>query len=299
MNSNIISWSSWPAPTQEDACCLFPFHHASWRMHIFRGVAHAYGDFPQTSRINMCVYVYTHIFIRLFCGHSTCIWWFPAKEPYKYVCVRVCVRVCMCARVFVRVCRRVCMSDSTCITCITCITWIAVWREATCILCWWRLGRTHVAFCQSTCMMWLTHMCDMTHSHLRLDTFIGVTWLIHMCDMTPSYVWQVAFTCVAWRIHMCDMSHFYVRHDSFLCETWCIHTSGMTHSYVWHDSFLYVRWLIRMCDMTPSYVWHDWITCVTWLIPMFDIPLATAASAGVILHIYMSHVTYMNESRHT
>jgi len=108
---------------------------------------------------------------------------------------------------------------------------------------------------------------------VRHDSFICATWLIHMCNMTHSYVRQT---------HSC------VRHDSFICAIPMM-TPMMTHSYVRHDSFICVRhdsficaiWLIHMCDMTYSPVWHDSICeCLTW-------------------HVWMSHVTYMNESCHT
>jgi len=66
-----------------------------------------------------------------------------------------------------------------------------------------------------TCGTWLTHLWDMTHSHVGHDSFICGTWLIHMWGMT----------------------HSHVGHDSFICGTWLIHMWGMTHSHVGHDSF--------------------------------------------------------------
>jgi len=45
-----------------------------------------------------------------------------------------------------------------------------------------------------TCVTWLIHMCDMTHSHVWHDSFTCVTWLIHMCDMTNSHVWLDEFS---------------------------------------------------------------------------------------------------------
>jgi len=90
---------------------------------------------------------------------------------------------------------------------------------------------------------------------LWYDAFTCVTWLFHMCDMTHSYVWQDTFTCEIWLIHMCDMTHSYVWHDSF------------TH----HVSHSNLTWLIHMCDMTHPYMWHDTFTCETLLIHTFDI----------------------------
>ena len=92
-----------------------------------------------------------------------------------------------------------------------------------------------------------------------------VTWLIHMCDMTHSYVWHDSFICVTWLIHVCYMTHL-VRETVVTRVTWLNHLCDMTHSYEWHDSFICVTWLIHMCDMTHLYVWHDLFKCVTWLI---------------------------------
>ena len=64
-----------------------------------------------------------------------------------------------------------------------------------------------------TCVTWLIHMCDMTHSYVWHDSFIFVTWLIHICDMTHLYVWPDSFIRVTWLIHTCDMTYSYLRHD--------------------------------------------------------------------------------------
>jgi len=47
------------------------------------------------------------------------------------------------------------------------------------------------------------------------------------------------------------------------------------------DSFMYLAWLIHVCDMTHPYMCHVSVIYVTSL---------------VCAHIWMSHVTYMNES---
>jgi len=114
------------------------------------------------------------------------------------------------------------------------------------------------------------YLFDMTHSYVWHDSFICVTWLIHMCDMTHSLV------RLMWSIHTCDMTH------SFICVTW------LMHSFVWWlDPIIRVTWLIHMCDMIDLYVWHvsfihlfirsintcdmtHSFICVTWLIHMCD-----------------------------
>ena len=116
-----------------------------------------------------------------------------------------------------------------------------------------------------TCVTWLIHMCDMTHSHVWHDSFTYVTWLIHTCDVTHPRVWHDSFTCVAWLIHMRDVTHSHVWRDPFTCVTWLIHMCDMTHSHVWHYSFTCVTWLNHLCDMTHSCVCHNLFTRVTSL----------------------------------
>jgi len=170
------------------------------------------------------------------------------------------------------------------------------------------------------CVTWLIHMCDMTHSYVWHDSFLCVTWRIHMCGMTHSYVWYDSFICVIWIMHMCDMMHSCVWHDSLICVTWLIRICDMTHSYAWHDSFICVIRLIHMCDFTHFYVWHDSCICVTWLIYKCDMShwfvwhdsyaahnyrvamvmshISCHTYEWVMSHIWMSHVTNMNESCH-
>jgi len=86
-----------------------------------------------------------------------------------------------------------------------------------------------------------------------------------MCDMT----------------HPCDllvvveMAHSYVQYDLFICAPWLIHMCAMTHSHVGHDT----PWFIYMWDMTMS--------------------LVTRMTESVRSHIWVSHVTHINESHHT
>jgi len=114
---------------------------------------------------------------------------------------------------------------------------------------------------------------------------------------------------------LCAMPHAHMCHDSFICVPWIIHMCEMARSYVWHDSFIRVTWLIHMCDMTHSYLWRDSFTCVTWLIHMCDMTHRAHATVleallsnlnsswhtyeWVMVHIKMSNVTNIYESRHT
>ena len=76
----------------------------------------------------------------------------------------------------------------------------------------------------------VVYVTDLTHSHVRHDSFTCETWLTHMWDMTHSRVW-----CDA-----CRLSRYY-RDDS----------------HVWHDSFTCVMCdIIHTCDMPHL----DWAT---------------------------------------
>jgi len=116
------------------------------------------------------------------------------------------------------------------------------------------------------CMLWLIHMCVVTHSYMCSDPLLCVPGLIFMCAMTLSYVCHDSFMCASWRIHMC----------SFICVPWRIHTCAMTQSYVCHDSFICVPWRIHMCALKHSCVCHD--VCHDVLIPV----------SWVIAHVRMS-----------
>ena len=128
------------------------------------------------------------------------------------------------------------------------------------------------------CVIWLIHMCDMTHSSSETmttrctcvirETFICVTWLIPMCEMTHSCVWHDSYTiktmtercacgwhdtllCMTW------LNQSHVVGDSFMCAAQRVYVCGRTHSYMRHNSLICVTWLIHMCDVTHSYVWRD------------------------------------------
>ena len=102
------------------------------------------------------------------------------------------------------------------------------------------------------CVPW--HICIRMCLHLCHDSFL----LIHMCDMTPSYVRQDSFICVTWLMHTCAMTNSHACHDSFICGPWLIYIRmcAMTHlhSYV----FTHVSWLfLHACAPRLNAVQHE------------------------------------------
>ena len=122
----------------------------------------------------------------------------------------------------------------TCLPCVMCVTWLVeyvcdmshscVWHEsfrcATWLMHLCDVTRWVVIMYDRWVIMyyaeaapWRIHMCGpficVTHSHV---------WLTPMCDMTHSCVWCDAFLYVThshvWPIHVCAIP--LVRHDSFL-----------------------------------------------------------------------------------
>jgi len=97
----------------------------------------------------------------------------------------------------------------------------------------WNRTHLHVGHDLST-----REMCDMMHSYVGHDFFIGRTWLIRDTALALKYI---------------AMTRSYVGHDSFLRETRLISTWNTTHFYVWHESVMCETWLMHMCgDMSQG-----------------------------------------------
>jgi len=101
--------------------------------------------------------------------------------------------------------------------------------------------------------MWHISICDI------FWTLICVIWLFHLCDVTHSTVWRDAFKCVTWRMHVFALTHWpsclvhvfkFVRHDSIICRTLRIHMCGGILLCLCHDSFIF------------SAVWCSSLQCV-------------------------------------
>jgi len=162
----------------------------------------------------------------------------------------------------------------------------------------------------------LGHLCGMTLSYVRRDSFIPGLWgcysvtrpLRHGCfgdnndvlcrrGLCAGALWYTAssLSCV------CDMNRSYVWHDSFICVTWLIHICDMTRSYVWHDSFMCALWytassLSCVCDMTRSCVWHDAFVCVTWLVHTCAMTRSYVCHDSFICVTWLIHLCDMTRS---
>jgi len=83
---------------------------------------------------------------------------------------------------------------------------------------------------QTRCVTWPIHTWDMTHSHLKHDSFV---WLMDVWHHAQSLCHCLSQTrCVTWLVHTWDMTQSHLRHDSFVCKTLPIRTRHMSHSYV-------------------------------------------------------------------
>jgi len=86
---------------------------------------------------------------------------------------------------------------------------------------------------------WLTHMCDMTYSYARHDSFIYVYLSMVVAaagsrHMTHSCVRHDPLTCTTWLIHMCDTTHLYAKPDSFIrvYQSMAVAAAGSCHEQV-------------------------------------------------------------------
>jgi len=165
---------------------------------------------------------------------------------------------------------------------------------------------------------------------MRHASFTHAT-LIHICDNWKFFVfescldcqnvWHDSFVCVTWLVHTCHKTYLHVSHDSFIHATWLIAKKNHTaHSYIshctvcLHDSFIYVTvytqesqlliyvtWRIHVCDMSNSYMSRLKISLLArppWLCAHASLFFKCGAHDCVMAHIWMCHVTGMNQSCH-
>jgi len=100
-------------------------------------------------------------------------------------------------------------------------------------------------------------------------------------DSTSWLTWHHTILYAIWLVCVCDMTHSYARHDIHMSLTSRL-TWDMTHSHTRHDAFMCATWLT-----------HRSLT--SWL--MRD-QVSRRTNEWVISHIWMNHVTHMNELYH-
>jgi len=174
----------------------------------------------------------------------------------------------------------------------------------------------------------ITTLRHVTRLYVCHDSFISVLWLVYMCDVTHVYI----YSSVTWLTHMCDVTD--VTHVTCLivCVTWLMWR-------MWRVSCIWITCHMKMCDMTQScyhsrktcvcvcvsvcvcaYVcgWEREretqkksvcacaCVCVCMCVHMYAcecvrvlLCMRIYICTWVTSHIWMSHVTHMNESRHT
>jgi len=137
-----------------------------------------------------------------------------------------------------------------------------------------------------TCVTWLIHMCDMTHSHVGRDAFIRATCLIHVRDDYNSrglHVWHDS-TRVTW-LNRCDMTQ-QVWHDSPVCVTWLIDMCYRTYSRGKYEycAFLPSCHRTHSRDRTHSrHRTHE--RHVTWMGPMTRAVFMNTACFCLLTHM--------------
>ena len=81
------------------------------------------------------------------------------------------------------------------------------------------------------------HLCYVTRSYARHDSFICATGLIRMCAMTHLYVRHNLLERATWLIHMCDMTYSCMR---YICIAYTSNIS-MTYSCFRYEIYEILR----------------------------------------------------------
>ena len=115
------------------------------------------------------------------------------------------------------------------------------------------------------CVIWMVHTCDMTHSYMRLDSFIStpslfrrVTWLflefrslMHTFDMSHSCHKQQPANVQTWMSHVTHIHFLSLSLSLLLSLSLC---SFLSLSFLF---FLFTSTYVDICGMTHSGVRHD------------------------------------------
>jgi len=97
----------------------------------------------------------------------------------------------------------------------------------------------------------------------------------------------------------------------YICVTWCTYLRDVfLSSHIWVSHVTHMNEPCHTCDWVMSHKCMNHVTCVTWIVMSHvtrvdQIVLYTCVTRPIHLcdiflssHIWMSHVTYMNESCH-
>jgi len=149
---------------------------------------------------------------------------------------------------------------------------------------------THWYVCSATHCNTLQHTAH-CNTYVWHDSSIRMIWLVW-------YVWHDSLIRVMLPIDMC-----YMIHDSYIriiWLVWCVWRDSLVcvilpidMCYMTHDSYICVPWLIRTCDTAQSHM----CTMNQWYVNLVKESCHTYG--WVMSHIWMSHVTHMDESQQT
>jgi len=160
--------------------------------------------------IHMCAMTHSHV-----CHDSfTCVPW----------CIHMCAmtHLHLCHDSFTCVPWLICMYAMThahvCHDSFTFVTWLysVLWLGDVSIKAFLRVTWLIQIWDKFVCVPWLIHMCDMTHSNMRHDSFIRVPWL----DCTGCL--DLGGSPLGWSCHIYKwvMAHIQMSHGTHTDESW-------------------------------------------------------------------------------
>ena len=212
------------------------------------------------------------------------------------------------------------------------ITWCIylMWYVTWCIyLMWYITWSSHPYWwwvrtcCRHVCVTWLLCVRDVIHSYLWHDSFICVMCCRHVCDMTFPYMWPYIYGYAYMRVDMCDQTTD-VWWVTYVCPHLCIgvscqghfcmptrmHWCVMSYVYIRVNTYTYVsiRHVIRIytcqygCIRVSINTWpitHLKASCDTHngvITHIMALYVTHGNASPQISHMWMSHVTHLNES---
>ena len=136
-------------------------------------------------------------------------------------------------------------------------------------------------------MSHVTHTNESFHTSVQEDTKRKVKrHYVNVGDMTPSNTRHVSF----WLIHLRGVRDWFISRvrDSSICRTWHFPIHDITYFHVWHDVFTCMTRFV-----------YEWVMSHMWMSHVTHMNESCHTYEWVMSRIWMSHVTHMNESCHT